>query len=567
MKTKFIIFLLFTISSISGQILNRDTTKGVLIDNEPTGSEDFFIPNEIGQGRIEIIQFRNGEIQRKDTLVVGTVDSIFSSSGWAFSGDTIILGLSEDDNQLLSLGIDNKPFFDETIIDEKQKEGNIEIWLKIGQSNAVGIDFDSPIDYDSLDRPHPKVFEFSRGLSKGEFYHAAPYGELMLLRNPCQDDNDGISFAQSFGKRRVELNPDIDKLIIINRAVSATSFKGRDWNRGDDLYDLAMQDLKFALRKNPTAVFKGVLWHQGESDLNFGQQRYQDSLSAMVQGIRDTAMIYAPSRSKNSVFVCGTMVQSFLDLWTRQLGPIDAAHRNIANYIENANFCDFSNLTDLFSNHAHHFGQISMREMGRIYADTIQKLNIQEDHRQNYNLTAKANKIIDLYERGNVTGTVVHDEERGQVIDISNGLITDFVLDTTEYTKAAWVKLNSIPVGFGHLLSGQLTALQNQGHYWGWNGVGHGILSNSNEPLSNHLVLNEWVHVAVVYNGNFSTYINGQLVAANESANNQILNNPQVVEIGSFQRISTQGLKAFVDNVIIMPIALPAHAIIDLYNQ
>ena len=192
-----------------------------------------------------------------------------------------------------------------------------EIWLKIGQSNSAGHDTNNPTIYhDTLDAVHPKVFEFSRGLDKTGFYRAAPYGEIMAYRHPAQDDNSGIGFGQCFGKERAYFNPDLEQIIIINRGVGATSFSKNRWNVGDDLYNLAVNDLKLAMIKNPDAIFRGILWHQGEGDtISFTQEMYQNALLSMYNGIIAEAMS-VDSERVDVIFVCGSMVEKWImPLW------------------------------------------------------------------------------------------------------------------------------------------------------------------------------------------------------------------------------------------------------------
>ena len=87
---------------------------------------------------------------------------------------------------------------------------------------------------DGKDAPHPKVFEVSRGL-RGGSRNPAPVGELMQLKEPCQDDlplsvadgidpggNGGMSAKLTMGRRMVELNPNIKQVAFLNCAVGGS---------------------------------------------------------------------------------------------------------------------------------------------------------------------------------------------------------------------------------------------------------------------------------------------------------------------------------------------------------
>lgn len=440
-----------------------------------------------------------------------------------------------------------------------------EIWLKIGQSNSVGTDGSGPIDHTGLDQVHPKVFEFSRGIDRANVYLAAPAGELHPYRHPSQDDGAGIGFGQMFGKERVRLNPEIEKLIIVNRGVGGTGFAGNRWNPGDDLYTLAVNDLKTALANNPNAVFAGIVWHQGESDAGQGQAFYEAALSAMVEGIRTEAENAAPGRVKGA-FICGTMVESWIAANEAARRPIDLAHRNVANYIDNSTFADFSEITDLQD--VIHFGTGGLREMGKIYADEIQKLS-NLDY-QSYRLKIVDNQVTDLFGGGGTIGgaKIIEDAERGYVIDTESiGNVTGMFMRPDEYTKSCWVKVLSTPTQYGNLMSGQHTAGLINNHYWGW--VGSGQNASTTDPtitgISNHVTVGQWVHLTLTSIGTTHTiYVNG--VQAGTATVNDLTFDPQRVLLGAITSPTSNGLDALVDDIVILPYALDDTGAANLYD-
>lgn len=475
--------------------------------------------------------------------------------------------VSTDAGNKLVVGSDSGAFlsddaFENYTPNDASKE---EIWLKIGQSNSVGTDGSGPIDYLGEDAVHPRVFEYSRGVDKST-YRAAPAGELMAYRNPGQDDGSGIGFGQIFGKTRADLNPSIEKVIIINRGVGGTGFAGNRWNPGDDLYTLAVNDLKDALQSNPKAVFKGIVWHQGESDAGQGQPFYESALSAMVSGIRNEARSVAPGRVEG-VFVCGTMVETWIAGNEGARRPIDLAHRNVANYITNADFVDFSDLTD--NQDAIHFGTNDLREMGKRYARKVQDLV--KSIIPSYHLRVQNGEVVDLFGGGGKVFDPIFtvDPVRGQVLDSNNrGFQTSMVLNHTEHTKSGWVNLQAISANYGNFISGGNGTGLTNAHYWGR--VGSGQNGSGTDALvtglSSHLSVGNWVHAILVYDGStHELYIDGVSIGSTPIA--PVLTPPQIIELCTFTGNSSGNqLDAFIDDVVILPYALDATGALNLYN-
>ena len=239
-----------------------------------------------------------------------------------------------------------------------------EIWLKIGQSNAVGSDGSEDVFINGVDSEHPKIFEFSRGIDRNG-YTSPAYGELMPARVQTQDnDNPGNGFAMPFAKTRLLRNTSIAKIILINAAKGATSFTAGNWVAGDQYALNARNYLVLALQNNPNAIFAGILWHQGENDQGQTQEWYQDQLLALVTYLRDEAEAAAPGRVEG-VFLCGTMLEAYIAADEGARRPIDAAHRNVKNYIDKSTVVDFIDLTD--ARDYVHFSAPSLRIMGDRY--------------------------------------------------------------------------------------------------------------------------------------------------------------------------------------------------------
>ncbi len=434
-----------------------------------------------------------------------------------------------------------------------------EVWLKIGQSNSVGTDGTGPIDYFGEDSPNSRVLEVSRGTNKE--YFAAPVNELMLYKQPGQDDGTGIGFGQMFGKERVKLNVGIKELAVVNRGVGGTGFAGNRWNKGNDLYEAAVLQVNQFLEKHPHYKFAGFVWHQGESDAGNAENAdaYAVNLTAMVDNMRIDI-----TGGADAPFVCGTMVQSWIGTDVNRL-TVDAVHRNVSDYISNSTFADFSEMTDFQD--SIHFGTGSLREMGKIYAHKHQELAYEMNQSAPaHMLTFDTGEVVDKVGGGRVYDPVfVYDAERGSVLKVDGtGFKTDLVINSDAYTKACWFKRDSAPSGFNNIISCAFGSGITDAHFWGLGGAGHdtvsGIGGNLNSVIS---AIGVWDHLAATYDGSeFKIYVNSVEVATSTGAAELLTQKLHGVELGSLNGAS--GCDARLDEVVILPYAASAETIATL---
>ena len=441
-----------------------------------------------------------------------------------------------------------------------------EVWLKIGQSNSVGTDGTGPILWETEDAKHPRVFELSRGINRTPSYLAAPAGSLHMHSVPAQDDASGIGFGLHFGKRRAELNPDL-KVIIVNRGVGGTGFTGNRWNPGDDLYAAAVADANLAMANNPGARFGGFIWHQGESDVSMSQTQYETALNAMVTGMRSEI-----TGAANGIFLAGTMVPTWIGTDSARLG-IDAAHRNIANVITNADFVDFSDLTDFQD--SVHFGTGSLRIMGRRYAEKAQPFTASSGHYLAHHLKIVDGELVDLTGNGAmINGNVVSADggPRGEVLDVTTAsqYSTSINLNPEEYTKALWVNLRSTTTGYQNMISGDRnTDPIATSHFWGVGGFGQVSASAlGNEDIATPLGTGAWHHIVLSRTAaGFELYMDGLPFGVVYTANNGAMVAPQGIIIGAFGANYASGIDALMDDIVILPYAVDGAGAIELYNS
>lgn len=247
----------------------------------------------------------------------------------------------------------------------EERYSDLEVWLKIGQSNSSGTDGGIGTLVEE-DFPHPRVLELSQGLDKPAQPPALAIGRPMLHYPTAQDDNVGTGYGYYFGLRRRELNPGSVKILMVHGAVPGAAFSNDRWNPGDDLYAQAVT-LTLQALSLPRARFGGILWQQGETDSanNMTGTEYADRLAAMVAGLR-ADIGYAP-------FFCGSMTGSYVAFKGPVAEAIDNAHATVADYIDDATFVDFKDLDEgPGDGDIVHFNRQSLKTMGRRFADAAQ---------------------------------------------------------------------------------------------------------------------------------------------------------------------------------------------------
>lgn len=185
-----------------------------------------------------------------------------------------------------------------------------DIVLLMGQSNMQGGDGSiSP----AMDVTNPRVWAFpSTGSNANKVIQGSdPLGHL----NPSTSGvGPGMSFANWYsgtipGNRRVLLLP---------CASAGTGFTAGGgsarWNPtaefsfnnvGNSLYELTIAQTKAALVAAPNSRVVGVLWAQGEADINLDPVVYRNYLESLIDGLRDRLSI------PNLPFVIGSMVPEY----------------------------------------------------------------------------------------------------------------------------------------------------------------------------------------------------------------------------------------------------------------
>lgn len=230
------------------------------------------------------------------------------------------------------------------------------VFIVAGQSNAYyGVGFD-PI----LDAPEPRVQQLGR--------HEGVNLKVILAKMPLQhhskvDNKIGfaLTFAKLYKKAFLELD---EEVLLIPAASTGSSFKENDWTNDGVLYKDLVKRIRYVKAAFPNAIFKGMLWHQGESDrLN---DNYQTDLDVFIVGIRSEI------GNPNLPFILGGMVP-FWVATSERLQKVQNIIKNTPNRINRTAYADpeWPFLIEKDSNEVDqiHFDAAGQRELGKRYFD------------------------------------------------------------------------------------------------------------------------------------------------------------------------------------------------------
>jgi len=230
------------------------------------------------------------------------------------------------------------------------------LYLLIGQSNMAGRG--TVEEQDKV--PHPRVLTFTRQRT------------WVPALDPLHDDKKsaGVGLGSTFGRVMADADPSIT-VGLIPCAVGGTPL--RRWQQGGDLYRQAVERAEAAMA---AGTLRGILWHQGESDADSEQAAgdYGERLAGMVGDLR------AALGARDVPFVAGRLAE-FLPKQKPDGSPtlyekVNEQIDSLPSRVENAAVVSSAGLTarpdDL------HFDSSALREFGRRYAASMQKLQAAE---------------------------------------------------------------------------------------------------------------------------------------------------------------------------------------------
>ena len=179
----------------------------------------------------------------------------------------------------------------------------LHLYLLMGQSNMAGRGKIGAEDK----TPHPRVLLFTLKDNWEPAIEPVTHDKPGML---------GVGPGLAFGKAMADNDPGVT-IGLVPCAFGGTPLKR--WERSGDLYSNAVQRARLAMREG---TFKGIIWHQGESDSGTTTNAYSygDRLSKMIQDIR--ADLGAP----NLPFVVGQIGEFLYDR-----GPGHSPYTRVVN--------------------------------------------------------------------------------------------------------------------------------------------------------------------------------------------------------------------------------------------
>ncbi|MEP6951261.1 MAG: sialate O-acetylesterase [Ginsengibacter sp.] len=234
-----------------------------------------------------------------------------------------------------------------------------DVILLMGQSNTLageGL-------ISSFDGPDLRVDQLGRFDTSD--YKVVPATEPLQNNTPEKGCvGFALTFAKLYAAQKLEKGREV---LIIPCGAVTTGFGNQHWNRGNDLYQDAVDRTNFVLDHFPGSKLKCFLWHQGESDVSFGAADYEYLLETMIKGL----YLDIKTKSVDSIpFILGGFVPYWVNTY-QQFRPIDSVLRNEPTRLPVAGFADpeipFVIKKPDDTVNAIHFDANGQREMGKRY--------------------------------------------------------------------------------------------------------------------------------------------------------------------------------------------------------
>lgn len=232
--------------------------------------------------------------------------------------------------------------------DKSSKEYNYDIYLLIGQSNMAGRGAIESPDKDTLD--HVLLY---RGDSTVIWEKAAnPLNKYSTVRKELSMQKLGPGYT--FAKRMEELYPKRTIGLVVNARGGSSLV---EWVPGGKLYSEALKRAKDASK---WGTIRGVLWHQGESNVNH-PSLYLDDLAVFIKTLRKDL------NNPTLPFIVGQIYTS-----SNKSKTFNECLLKVPNLIPNTAVV-LSDSTTSLEDHLH-FDAKSQRLVGNRYADQMYKM-------------------------------------------------------------------------------------------------------------------------------------------------------------------------------------------------
>lgn len=258
-----------------------------------------------------------------------------------------------------------------------------DVILLAGQSNMAGRGVvRNPIDADGTPDPAIKMWDPANGIVEAK----DPIVHPELGSKPT-GVGLGMSFAKAYlAKLRSSGYPN-RKILLVGAAWGGTSFIQNDptyrqrWLAtddaalGGDLYRGAVQRanaaVRAALARDPSSAFKGILWHQGEGDVNYkGAPSYATHHVQLITRFRDNI-----AGARHAPVVVGEFTPCFISRCEPAVGKSSVEDmalflnylHTISDHLPHSGWVSSAGLSGNGPGDQIHFDLPSQRELGKRY--------------------------------------------------------------------------------------------------------------------------------------------------------------------------------------------------------
>jgi hypothetical protein len=227
---------------------------------------------------------------------------------------------------------------------------NVWAFLMAGQSNMAGRGDVEPADT----IPHPRILTINQN------------NEIVIAKEPLhfyEPTRTGLDCGLSFARTLLKSVPDNVSILLVPTAVGGSSIQ--QW-LGDSVWrdvHLLMNAKHRASKASEVSVFKGILWHQGESNSNTGLdiEKHAGRLTSLAVLLRDF------TGDKNLPFLIGE-----LGSFSRDPKPFEALNRQLRAYSKTDKNSAVIETNDLPHNGDNlHFNSEAQRKVGERFAQTF----------------------------------------------------------------------------------------------------------------------------------------------------------------------------------------------------
>lgn len=247
----------------------------------------------------------------------------------------------------------------QSLLPGQREGGGLDLYLLVGQSNMAGRGRVEPQDR----RTDPRVQALQ---ADGQWREAVEplHADRPVVAGVGPGRSFGLAMADSGAGRRIGLVP---------CAVGGSSI--RTWQPGA-VFDIEpgrrLRPLDDALQRaaqaSPAGRWRGILWHQGESDSNEADAPlYEAQMRQLLLGLRK-----ALGDTQLPVLI-GQMGRWPGKPWSAAKLQVDAAHRRVAQTLGRAAFVSAEGLGLHEDGLQVHFDAAGARQLGRRYARALQR--------------------------------------------------------------------------------------------------------------------------------------------------------------------------------------------------